>query len=142
MQNKVSALSRTMKELPSTSVETMIYCAMHFPSRHRCERICEKIQAEINVVVQYKNYSFLRLSDCLLSFIITPYFILHLISTNNVCGFRSVDAVHKLCRQVVAKVLGNIRCSVNVAMAGDSMVAEAVGVLYTQVQTLGGEKIK
>lgn len=54
--------------------------------------------------------------------------------------FRSVNAVHKLCRQVVAQVLYNIRCGVNVAMAGDSMVAEAVGVLHTQVQTLDRER--
>lgn len=59
-----------------------------------------------------------------------------LIPSNAVGDFGSVNAVHKLCRRVVTQVLYNVGCGVNVAMPSYSMVAEAVGVLHTQVQTL------
>lgn len=78
----------------------------------------------------------------MLYFTINPLLRLLLVSTNDVRDFRSVYAIHKLCGQVVAQILHNIRCGVNVAMAGDSMVAEAVSVLHTQVQTLDREKKK
>lgn len=63
-----------------------------------------------------------------------------LIPSNAVGVFGSVNAVHKLCRRVVAQVLCNVGCGVNVAMASYSMVAEAVGVLHTQVQTLDTQR--
>lgn len=50
--------------------------------------------------------------------------------------FGPVDAVHKLCRHEVAQVLHSVRSGVSVVVATFSMVAEAVGVLHTQVQTL------
>lgn len=50
--------------------------------------------------------------------------------------FGPVNAVHKLCRHKVAQVLHSVGCSVNIVVAALSVVAEAVGVLHTQVQTL------
>ncbi len=50
--------------------------------------------------------------------------------------FGPVDAVDKLCRHEVAQVLHTVRCGVYVVVATFSVVAEAVGVLHAQVQTL------
>lgn len=50
--------------------------------------------------------------------------------------FGPVDAVDKLCRHEVAQVIHTVRCGVYVVVATFSVVAEAVGVLHTQVQTL------
>ena len=50
--------------------------------------------------------------------------------------FGPVDAINKLCRHEVAQVLHTIRGSVYVVVATFSVVAEAVGVLHTQVQAL------
>ena len=58
------------------------------------------------------------------------------ISSNSVGLFGPVDAVHKLCRHEVAQVLNTVRCGVYVVVATFSVVAEAVGVLHTQVQAL------
>lgn len=58
------------------------------------------------------------------------------ISSDCVGLFGPVDAVHKLCRHEVAQVLHRVRCGVYVVVAPLSVVAEAVGVLHAQVQTL------
>lgn len=50
--------------------------------------------------------------------------------------FGPVDAVDILCRHEVAQVLHSVRCGVYVVVATLSVVAEAVGVLHPQVQTL------
>lgn len=63
--------------------------------------------------------------------VVLPNKPLFLVSTNNMRDFRSVNAVHKLCRQVVAQILDNIRCGVDVAVTGDAMMTKAVGVLHT-----------
>lgn len=47
-----------------------------------------------------------------------------------------VDAVDKLGRHEVAQVLHTVGCGVYVVVAPFSVVAEAVGVLHSQVQTL------
>lgn len=54
------------------------------------------------------------------------------------CG--SVDAVDELCRHEVAQVLHTVRCGVYVVVATFPVVAEAVGVLHTQVQTLSAKQ--
>lgn len=54
--------------------------------------------------------------------------------------FGPVDAVDKLCRHEVAQVLHAVRGGVYVVVATFSVVAEAVCVLHTQVQTLDGQK--
>lgn len=53
-----------------------------------------------------------------------------------------VDAVHKLCRHEVTQVLHTVRCGVYVVVATLPMVAEAVGVLHPQIQTLKTQKQK
>ncbi len=58
------------------------------------------------------------------------------IASDSVGIYRPVDAVQKLCRHEVAQVLRSFRCGVFVVVAAFSVVAEAVGVLQTQVQTL------
>lgn len=50
--------------------------------------------------------------------------------------FGPVDAEDKLCRHEIAQVLHTVRCGVYVVVATFSVVAEAVCVLHTQVQTL------
>lgn len=61
---------------------------------------------------------------------------IHSISANSMSLFGPVDSVDKLCRHEVAQVLHTVRCGVYVVVATFSMVAEAVCVLHTQVQTL------
>lgn len=54
--------------------------------------------------------------------------------------FGPVDAVHELCGHEVAQVLHGVRCGVYVVVAAFSVVAEAVGVLHAQVQTLNTQQ--
>lgn len=54
--------------------------------------------------------------------------------------FWPVNTVHKLCRHKIAEVFHSVRCGVNVVVATFSVVTEAVGVLYTQIQTLESQQ--
>ncbi|TNN82745.1 hypothetical protein EYF80_006986 [Liparis tanakae] len=61
---------------------------------------------------------------------------------SSIVGNGSVDAVDKLCRQEVSQVLHAVRRDVCVVVATFSVVAEAVGMLQAQVQTLRTHTVK
>lgn len=52
------------------------------------------------------------------------------------CVFGSVNAIDKLCREEVSQVLHGVGRGVDIVVATFSVVAEAMGVLHTQIQAL------